>query len=196
LGRWWCACAAPRGVERQQLKWFVWAAAVAALGNSPLGWWFTLGIAPSLSLWIIPAAIGVAVIRYRLYDIDRVISRSLTYGLLTVLLGLVYIGGVFALGQVLNPSGESALAVAASTLAVAALFQPARRRVQAAVDRRFNRRRHDSATTMEAFSRHMRDQVDLDTLTAELLAVVNQTMEPRRVSLWLRPIRPTPRPAR
>ncbi|HXQ55054.1 MAG TPA: hypothetical protein VOA19_04460, partial [Actinomycetes bacterium] len=128
------------------------------------------------------------VLKYRLYDIDRLIRRTLVYGLLTVLLGAVYTAGVFGLGQLLNPvTGESALAVAASTLAVAALFQPARRRVQAVVDRRFNRRRYDAARTIEAFSTRLRDQIDLDTLSTELLAIVDQTTEPTRASLWLRP---------
>jgi hypothetical protein len=137
---------------------------------------------------LIPIAIGLAVLRYRLYDIDRIINRTLVYGLLTVLLGAVYTGSVFGLRQLLNPAtGESALAVAASTLAVAALFQPARRRVQAVVDRRFNRRRYDAVKTVEAFSARLRDQIDLDTLSTELLAVVDQTTEPTQVSLWLQP---------
>jgi hypothetical protein len=137
---------------------------------------------------LIPLAIGVAVLKYRLYDIDRVINRTLVYGLLTVLLGAVYMVGVVGLGRLLNPvTGESALAVAASTLAVAALFQPARRRVQAVVDRRFNRRRYDAARTVEAFSLRLRDQVELDTLSAELLTVVDQTIQPTAVSLWLSP---------
>jgi hypothetical protein len=110
-----------------------------------------------------------------------------------VLLGAVYAVGVFGLGQILNPvTGESALAVAASTLAVAALFQPARRRVQAVVDRRFNRRRYNAAKTIEAFSARLRDQIDLDTLSNELLGIVDQTTEPTRVSLWLRPSPPAP----
>jgi hypothetical protein len=136
---------------------------------------------------LIPIAIGVAVLKYRLYDIDRVINRTLVYGLLSVLLGAVYTAGVFGLGQLLNPvTGESGLAVAAATLAVAALFQPARHRVQAAVDRRFNRRRYDAAKTIQAFSTRLRDQIDLDTLSSELLEVVDQTMEPTTASLWLR----------
>jgi hypothetical protein len=114
-----------------------------------------------VSISLIPIAIGIAVLRYRLYDIDRLINRTLVYGLLTVLLGAVYTVGVFGLGQLLNPvTGESALAVAGSTLAVAALFQPLRRRIQAVVDRRFNRRRYDAAKTIEAFSTRLRDQLD------------------------------------
>ena len=136
---------------------------------------------------LVPVGAAVAILRYRLYDIDRIISRTVAYGMLTALLGLVYVAGVFVFGRLLNPDGgSSSLAVAASTLAVAALFQPARRRVQDAVDRRFNRARYDAARTVETFSARLRDEIDLDTLSAELLAVVNQTMQPTRVSMWLR----------
>ena len=184
-----------RGEERQQLKWFTVAVAAELVLTPGLGA-VAEQVAPVLgelvvfpvSLSLIPIAIGIAVLRYRLYDIDRIINRTLVYGLLTVLLGAVYIAGVFGLGRLLNPvTGESALAVAASTLAVAALFQPARRRVQAVVDRRFNRRRYDAAKTIEAFSTRLRDQLDLDTLSTELLAIVDQTTEPTLASLWLRP---------
>ena len=142
-----------------------------------------LGVPITIASWlgemVVPFAIAVALFRYRLYDIDRVINRTLVYGLLTVLLGAVYVVGVVGLGRLLNPvTGESALAVAASTLAVAALFQPARRHVQAVVDRRFNRRRYDAARTVEAFSLRLRDQVELDMLSAKLLTVVDQTMQP------------------
>jgi hypothetical protein len=141
-----------------------------------------------VALDAIPVAAGIAILRYRLYDIDRIINRTLVYGLLTALLGLVYGVGVFVAGQLLNPDDQqSELAVAASTLAVAALFQPARHRIQAWVDRRFNRRRYNAAKTIEAFSTQLRDQVDLNTLSAELLAVADQTMEPTVLSLWLRP---------
>jgi hypothetical protein len=133
----------------------------------------------------IPAAVGIAVFRYRLYDLDRIVSRTLAYALLTILLGLGYAGLVLGLGQLRGRS--SSLAVAGATLAVAAAFQPARRRIQQAVDQRFNRRRYHAARTIAAFSARLRQQVDLDTLTAELLAVVDQTMQPTSVSLWLRP---------
>jgi hypothetical protein len=182
-----------RGVERQQLKWFAYAAALLAafLFSQTLGLQ-TFGLVDLLLETLIfagvYAGIGIAVLRYRLYEIDRLVNRTVVYGTLTALLGLVYAAGVFGLGNLLNPAGEqSALAVAASTLAVAALFQPARRRVQQVVDRRFNRRRYDAAQTIEAFSTRLRDEIDLDTLSAELLAVVSQTMEPTRASLWLRP---------
>jgi hypothetical protein len=182
-----------QGVERQQLKWLAYAAVLVgafiigdAVGLQTSG--LVDLLLETLTMIGVYVGIGIAVLRYRLYEIDRLINRTLVYGTLTALLGLVYAVGVFGLGNLLNPVGEeSALAVAASTLAVAALFQPARRRIQQAVDRRFNRRRHDAAQTIEAFGARLRDQVDLDTLSAELLAVVNQTMEPTRASLWLRP---------
>jgi hypothetical protein len=137
----------------------------------------------------IPVSIGVAVLKYRLFDIDRLINRTLVYGLLTAILGLGYIGAVLILSQALGQD-RSNLAVAGATLAVAALFQPARRRIQTAVDRRFNRRKYNTAQTIEAFSAHLRNEVDLDTLATELLAVADQTMEPTRASLWLRPSAP------
>ena len=183
-----------QGAERQQLKWFGFGGVVLVLGIM-LGVVIELLQAPLLgpalfvaSISAVPTAIGVAVLRARLYEIDRVINRTVVYGLLTVLLGAVYAAVVFAVGRLLDPAdGQSELAVAASTLAVAALFQPARRRIQAAVDRRFNRRRYDAARTVEAFSRRLRDEVELDTLSAELLAVVDQTMQPTAVWLWLQP---------
>jgi hypothetical protein len=134
---------------------------------------------------MLPLAIGASIVRYRLYDLDRIVSRTLAYGLLTLLLGGGYAGVVLGLGQLLGQ--ESSLVVAAATLAVAAAFQPARRRIQQAMDRRFNRRRYDAARTIQAFSARLRQQVDLEALTGELLAVVEQTMQPTQVSLWLRP---------
>jgi hypothetical protein len=141
--------------------------------------------APAVWVAVLPVAVGAAILRYRLYDLDRIISRTLAYGLLTLLLGGGYALVVLGLGQLLGR--ESPLVVAAATLAVAAVFQPARRRVQAAVDRRFNRRRHDATRIIEGFGARLRDQVDLDTLTADLLAVVDQTIQPTQASLWLRP---------
>jgi hypothetical protein len=186
-----------RGIERQQLKWLVYAAAMTLLviiATRGFQRWQLGAILLFPVLASVPAAAGIAILRYRLYDIDRIINRTLVYGLLTVLLGAVYVGGVFTLGRLLNPiTGESSLAVAASTLAVAALFQPARRRLQAVVDRRFNRRRYDAARTVETFSARLRDEIDLNTLSAELLAVVDQTMQPTGVSIWLRPSAETPR---
>ena len=121
---------------------------------------------------------------------DRIVSRTLAYGLLTVLLGGGYAGVVLGLGQLLGR--DSPLVVATATLAVAAAFQPARHRIQAVVDRRFDRRRYDAARTIAAFSARLRQQVDLDTLTAELLGMVEQTMQPTQVSLWLRPVPRSP----
>jgi hypothetical protein len=179
-----------RGVERQQMRW-VAAGAAGAVAGLLLALPGGLGIAPNLVTHIIypallcpPVAIGVAVLRYRLYDLDRVISRTLTYGLLTVLLGLGYAGVVLGLGRLLPDS--SSLVVAAATLAAVAAFSPLRRRVQELVDRRFNRRRYDAARTVDGFAARLRDQVDLDVLHGELLAVVDQTMQPTRASLWLR----------
>jgi hypothetical protein len=189
-----------RGVERQQLRWVTSAAVVAAVGipvamvgisiESPA----VVGVAVLGSAAVLFLAIAAAILRYRLYDLDRVISRTIAYGLLTLLLGLSYAGVALSLGQLLGQ--DSSLAVAGATLAVAAVFQPARRRIQALVDRRFNRRRHDAARTIADFGTRLRDQVDLTTLTSELLAVANQTMQPTRASLWLRPSRPPSTAAR
>jgi hypothetical protein len=140
-------------------------------------------------LALLPLAISAAIARYRLYDLDRIISRTVAYGLLTVLLGGGYTLVVLGLGQLLGR--ESSLVVAAATLAVAAVFQPARRRVQRVVDRRFNRHRYDAARTIDGFSSRLRQQVELDTLSSELLAVVVQTMQPTRTSLWLHPRGPS-----
>jgi hypothetical protein len=180
-----------RGDERQQLKWFAYGAALtvvlAMLGFLRFPRADTLSSA--LTLGLLPVAAGVAILRYRLYEIDRLINRTLVYGALTALLGVVYATAVLVLGQLFGGVGGDppSWAVAGATLAVAALFQPVRGRTQAVVDRRFNRRRADAAKSIQAFSTRLRDQIDLDTLSAELLAVVDQTMEPTRVSLWLRP---------
>ena len=140
----------------------------------------------------IPLAMGLAILRFRLYDIDRLINRTLVYGLLTATLGLAYAGAVLIFGQAFGGVTQDppSWAVAGATLAVAALFQPARRRIQAVVDRRFNRRKYNAANTIEAFSARLRDEVDLDTLSAELLAVAHQTMQPTMAALWLRPSAP------
>jgi branched-subunit amino acid ABC-type transport system permease component len=128
------------------------------------------------------------VLRYRLYDIDLIIRRTLVYGVLTIGLALVYWCGVVVLQQVLRPLVQgSDLAIVGSTLAVAALFQPLRRQIQHTVDRRFYRQRYDASRTLEAFSSRLRQEIDLDSLGAELLAVVGQTMQPQQISLWLRP---------
>jgi len=158
--------------------------AVVNLATLALGAYALAPLVGGLNPPILSAGIGAAILRYRLYDLDRIISRTLAYGLLTLVLGGGYAAVALVLGQLLGR--DSSLAVAGATLAVAALFQPARRRIQAAVDRRFNRRRHDAAQTITAFSGRLRQQVDLNELTAELLAVVEQTMQPSQASLWLR----------
>jgi hypothetical protein len=184
-----------RGVERQQLRWLALAATLVAVGvlaiavlavagvEAPLGWLFGACVA------LLPVATGASILRYRLYDLDRIISRTLAYGLLTVLLGGGYAGVVLGLGQLLGQ--DSSLVVAGATLAVAAAFQPVRRRIQQAVDRRFNRRRYDAAQTIAAFSARLREEVDLDTLTTASSSVVEQTVQPTRASLWLRPQPPS-----
>jgi hypothetical protein len=179
-----------RGTERLQLRWLALAGAGASLlvlvglvagllGRDPV-----VLVSLALCLALLPLATGAAILRYRLYDLDRIISRTVAYGLLTLVLGGGYAMVALGLGQLLGR--DSSLVVAAATLAVAAVFQPARRRVQAAVDRRFNRRRHDAARVIEGFAARLRDQVDLDALHGELLAVVDQTMQPTQASLWLR----------
>jgi hypothetical protein len=178
------------GDERLQLKWFTYGAALL-----PLTFLDSLLPDPVSNLFFaavvacLPVGAGIAILRYRLYEIDRLLNRTLVYGLLTALLAGVYAGLVLLLGRLFGELGgrPPSWAVAGATLAVATLFQPARRRIQQAVDRRFNRRRYDAARTVEAFSARLRDQVDLATLSSELLAVVNQTVQPTSAALWLRP---------
>ena len=182
-----------RGVERLQLRWVAVAAALAGVAAVGVVAGTVLGVE---ALWLVssfsyitvlPLTIGAAILRYRLYDLDRILSRTLAWTLLTVVLAFGYGAVVLGLGRLLGR--DSSLVVAAATLAVAALFQPARRRIQQVVDRRFDRRRYDAARTIQAFSGRLRQQVDLDSLSAELLAVTRQTMQPTAVSLWLRPRR-------
>jgi hypothetical protein len=183
-----------RGEERQQLKWFAYASALVIifLVSGPLILPGGSALGTGLLIALLPVAAGIAILRHRLYDIDRLINRTLVYALLTALLGAVYAGVVLVLGQLFGgvAANPPSWAVAGATLAVAALFQPARRRIQHTVDRRFNRRRYDAAKTVEAFSARLRDEIELDMLSAELLAVVHQTVQPAKASLWLRP--PTP----
>jgi hypothetical protein len=178
-----------RGTERQQLRWLALAVTtvvpvgvlIAVMTGSAWG--------TGIAVLSVQLAIYAAIVRYRLYDLDRIISRTLAWGLLTVLLGGGYALVALGLGQLLGRS--SSLVVAAATLAAAAVIRPARRHIQAVVDRRFNRRRHDAARTIQAFSEHLREQIDLESLTGELLAVVEETMQPAQASLWLRPRRPS-----
>jgi hypothetical protein len=180
------------GLERLQLRWLAVGAALAAVAllvsltalvtEDSNGYVFDAAL--GVCVLVLPLATGAAILRYRLYDLDRIISRTLAYGLLTALLGGGYVLAVVGLGELLGK--DSSLVVAAATLAVAAVFQPARRRIQRLVDRRFNRRRHDAGQVIAAFGARLRDQVDLATLTGELLAVVDQTMQPTAATLWLR----------
>jgi hypothetical protein len=147
----------------------------------------------NLSLLLIPLSIGVAILRYRLWDIDVLINRTLVYGSLTVTLALVYFGGVAATEAIFrnltSKEQQPQLAIVASTLVIAALFNPLRRRIQSFVDRRFYRRKYDAAKTLEAFSAKLRAETDLDALSGDLVWVVQDTMQPAHVSLWLRPDR-------
>jgi N-terminal 7TM region of histidine kinase len=189
-----------RGTERQQLRWVALAASLMMLAAAVTLAALAMGApavpdwVPEVSVVVLPLAIGAAILRYRLYDLDRIISRTLAYSLLTLLLGGGYAAVVLGLGQLLGR--QSTLVVAGATLVVAAAFQPARRRIQQIVDRRFNRRRYDAARTIEAFDDRLRQQIDLDALTAELLTVVDQTMQPTCVLLWLRPTTDGQSPAR
>jgi hypothetical protein len=183
-----------RGLERQQLKWLTYGGAFLAacvaldmVSLTPAG--VVDALIEALTFGALYVGVGMAVLRYRLYDIDRLINRTLVYGLLTAVLGLAYAGAVLVLGELFGgvAGNPPSWAVAGTTLTAAALFQPARRRIQQAVDRRFNRRRYDMARIIERFSARLRDEVDLDTLSSELLGVVDQTVEPTTASLWLRP---------
>jgi len=157
--------------------------------GSPLPWWSVAGSTGWwLTLTIVPIALSVAVLRYRLYEIDLIINRTLVYGGLTAMLVGVYVGTIVVLQGVLRAltGHESQLAIVASTLVVAALFNPLRRRIQAFIDRRFYRRKYDAAKTLEAFSAKLRDETDLNALSDDLVGVVRETMQPTHVSLWLR----------
>jgi len=183
-------------VERQQIKWLAYFAILMFVGFAFVGagwfgsnWIYWAEILSSAAFNCLPVGVGIAILKYRLYDIDLLINRTLVYGLLTGILALVYLGGVVvlqALFRYLTGQG-SQLAIVASTLAIAALFGPLRRRIQAFIDRRFYRRKYDAAKTLEVFSAKLRDETDLDALRADLVGVVGETMQPAHVSLWLRP---------
>ena len=162
--------------------------------GSPLPWWALVSSTGWwLTLTIVPLSLSIAVLRYRLYEIDLLINRTLVYGALTALLIAVYVGSVVSLQGVLRAliGHESQLAVVASTLLIAALFNPLRRRIQTFIDRRFYRGKYDAAKTLEVFSAKLRDETDLDALSDDLVGVVKETMQPAHVSLWLRPDRPS-----
>src|SRR5215210_585915 len=179
-----------RGTERQQLKWFAYAAAPIPI--IPLSDYVPTVIDAVAFGWVLiglPAAIGIAVLRYRLYDIDLVINRTLVYGALTAVLAALYFGGVIVLQDAFRAltGGETQLAVVASTLAIAALFGPLRRRIQEFIDRRFYRRKYDASRTLDVFSLKLQGRTDLNTLSDDLLEVIQETMQPAYTSLWLRP---------
>jgi len=191
--------------EREQIKWLLYACAVflvvfasgnvgGVAGSSSLGG-YIYGVFFGLSLVMLPTAIGSAILRYRLYEIDIVINRTLVYGALTVTLALVYFGGVATIQAIFRAltgqEQQPQLAIVVSTLIIAALFNPLRRRIQSFIDRRFYRRKYDAAKTLEAFSAKLRDETDLEALNNELVGVVRETMQPAHVSLWLRPDRPS-----
>jgi hypothetical protein len=178
-----------RGTERQQIKWFLYAAApLVAFPAMPYLPLIVSELLPGWVLFGLPTAIGIAVLRYRLYDIDLVINRTLVYGPLTAMLVLVYLGGVVGLQAALRvlTGQESTLAVVVSTLAIAALFNPLRRSIQSFIDRRFYRRKYDAARTLAAFNARLRDETELETLSGDVVSVVKETMQPAHVSLWLR----------
>lgn len=183
-------------VQRQQVKWLLAVAGVAAIAFPFALAFGSTESSVALAFWLIaflaylalPVAIGIAVMQYHLYEIDRMISRTIGYAVVTVTLAAVFAGAILLFQAVLAPlTGENTVAVAASTLVVATLFQPLRRRVQTVVDRRFNRARYDAERTAAAFAAQLRDEVDLESLRADVLAVVAQTVAPATVGLWIRP---------
>ena len=186
------------GVERQQIKWFTYTGVVASSAalltytiSEPLGalWLKWVGyVAMQLALIGMPISMGIAILRYRLYEIDTLINRTLVYGSLTVTLIALYFGGIVVLQRVFVAliGQQSTLAVVASTLVIAALFNPLRHRIQSFIDRSFYRRKYDAAKTLEGFSMKLRDETDLEALSDDLVGVVRDTMQPAHVSLWLR----------
>jgi hypothetical protein len=189
-----------RGTQRQQMRWFVFSVVmfVVVFGAAQILWAIveepesggpanTFGfLAIMLSLIFIPVSMGIGILRYRLYDIDVIVNKTLVYGGLTAILALAYVGIVVALQNVIPGADDSDLTIAGSTLAVAALFRPLRRRVQGFIDRRFYRHKYDTQRTLESFSSRLREDVDLDHLSRDLLGVVRDTMQPAHASLWLK----------
>ena len=190
-----------RGVERLQIKWLLYVGPIFFVANGlHIGFYYFWLAERSWGLWAsyllvavrglsVPSAIGVAILRYRLYDIDLIINRTLVYGSLTATLVALYFGGIVVLQRIfVTLTGQqSTLAVVASTLLIAALFTPLRRRIQSFIDRRFYRRKYDARKTLETFSLRLRDETDLEALNNDLVGVVRETMQPAHVSLWLRP---------
>jgi hypothetical protein len=193
-----------RGVERQQIKWLLYVGPIFFVASGlHIGFYYFWLAEGSWGLWAsyllvivgglsVPSAIGVAILRYRLYEIDLIVNRTLVYGSLTATLVALYFGAIVVLQRVFVAltGQQSTLAIVASTLAIAALFVPLRRRVQGFVDRRFYRRKYDARKTLEAFSAKLRDETDLEALNNDLVGVVRETMQPAHVSLWLRPDTP------
>jgi uncharacterized membrane protein YhdT len=191
-----------RGVERQQIKWIVYAAAayfvastlayiIPGVIDTPL-WFERVGFALNIAtIPAIPIAIGIAILRYRLYEIDLIINRTLVYGALTAMLAVLYFGSVAATQAIFRTltgqEQQPQLAIVVSTLVIAALFAPLRRRIQSFIDRRFYRRKYDARKTLEAFSARLRDETDLDRLGENLMGVIKETMQPAHISLWLHP---------
>jgi hypothetical protein len=191
-----------RGVERQQIKWVAYAGALGGGASLPtytvleavdLRWLYMVGYVPALvGIVGFPTAVGIAITRYRLYEIDLLINRTLVYGALTAMLVALYFGGIVVLQRVfvLLTGEKSTLAVVASTLLIAALSTPLRRRIQSFIDKRFYRRKYDARKTLQVFSAQLRDETDLEALSSDLVGVVRETMQPAHVSLWLRPDTP------
>jgi hypothetical protein len=189
------------GEERQQMKWLTYAAAayfatLVLLMSLPAdsAWYRAVDSLSTLVLAGLPVAVGIAILKYRLYEIDLIINRTLVYGSLTLMLALIYFGGVATtqaiFGVLTGQEEQPQLAVVVSTLVIAALFMPLRRRIQSFIDRRFYRRKYDARKTLEAFSTKLRDETDLEALSDDLVGVVRETMQPAHVSLWLRPEAP------
>jgi len=186
------------GEERQQMKWLTYAAAATfamlLLGFSLPAYWAWYRAVESLSNLVLaglPVAVGIAILKYRLYEIDVIINRTLVYGSLTVMLALIYFGGVAATQAIFRAltgqKEQPQIAIVVSTLLIAALFTPLRHRIQSFIDRRFYRSKYDARKTLEAFSAKLRDETNLDALSDDLQSVVRETMQPAHVSLWLRP---------
>ncbi len=194
-----------RGEERQQIKWFAYAGVLLVistiityvLSEATSLWWvgWVVFVPAMIGIAGLPVGVGIAILRYRLYEIDILINRTLVYSALTTLLVVLYFCGIVVLQSliVLLTGQQSTLAVVASTLLIAALFTPLRRRIQSFIDRRFYRRKYDARKTLEAFSAKLRDETDLEALNSELVGVVMETMQPAHVSLWLRPDTPSQR---